>query len=334
MYSGRETDPLLRFSERCSKLFLMTTTLTPDIKTAAGFIRRGGVVAFPTETVYGLGANVFDEAAIGKIFEAKQRPQDNPLIAHIGSLNQLEQLAERIPDFARVLMDAFFPGPLTLVLTKTSDVPDIATAGLDSIGVRMPRHELARAFLAECGMPIVAPSANLSGRPSPTTWQSVREDLDGRIDCILQGDSTEIGLESTVVDCTGDRPFVLRQGSVTLEELQKIVPNAVSNESEMNVGKSPGLRHRHYSPNAKVVIIDNDTRASDARSSAYIGMSDREERFAVEQIVAHADEYAHILFEFFRECEREGLKKIYCESVNETGIGLALMDRIRRASHG
>jgi L-threonylcarbamoyladenylate synthase len=316
------------------KTFSVKTLLTTDPKAAAEIIRRGGVVAFPTETVYGLGANVFNEEAVREIFHAKQRPQDNPLIAHIASLDQLEQLAIDIPDFARVLVAALFPGPLTLVLNKASTVPPIATAGLDSIGVRMPRHELAREFLAACGTPVVAPSANLSGRPSPTTWEAVYEDLDGRVDCILQGDATEIGLESTVVDCTGDRPIVLRQGSVTLEDIRKVVPNAESSDSPDDARKSPGLRHRHYSPNAKVVIIDSDTQVLDEASSAYIGLSDREECFASEQIVADTEEYARILFEFFRECEREGLKTIYCEAVEEAGIGAALMDRIRRASQG
>ena len=310
------------------------TILTGDPITAGEILRRGGIVAFPTETVYGLGANVFDEQAIARVFEAKQRPQDNPLIAHIGDVGQLERLAVNITDFARVLIDEFFPGPLTLVLKKAATVPHIATAGLDSIGIRMPRHELARAFLAACGTPVVAPSANLSGRPSPTTWEAVFEDLDGRIDCILQGDPTEIGLESTVVDCTGDRPVVLRQGSVTLDEIRKVVPNAAANDSADDARKSPGLRHKHYSPNSTVMIVDRTTKIIDAPSAAYIGQSDRDERFAAEQIVSDADEYARILFEFFRECEREGLKTIYCEAVEETGIGAALMDRIRRAAQG
>lgn len=310
------------------------TILTGDPITAGEILRRGGIVAFPTETVYGLGANVFDESAVARIFEAKQRPQDNPLIAHVGSIDQLDRLAIDVPDLARVLIDAFFPGPLTLVLAKAAAVPLIATAGLDSIGIRMPRNELARAFLAACGTPVVAPSANLSGRPSPTTWEAVFEDLDGRIDCILQGEATEIGLESTVVDCTGDRPVVLRQGSVTLEDIQRVVPEAVANDLAEAERRSPGLRHKHYAPNAKVVIVDNDTRIADATTAAYIGLSDRDECFAAEQIVSDADEYARILFEFFRECEREGLRTIYCEAVEESGIGAALMDRIRRAAQG
>ena len=301
---------------------------------AGAILRRGGIVAFPTETVYGLGANVFDEKAIGRVFEAKKRPPDNPLIAHIGSIEYLDDLASHIPGFARVLIDTFFPGPLTLVLEKANAVPHIATAGLDSIGVRMPRHGLAREFLAACGTPVVAPSANLSGRPSPTTWEAVYEDLDARIDCILQGEATEIGLESTVVDCTGDRPIVLRQGSVTLDDIRKIVRNADASDSSEDARKSPGLKHKHYSPNANVVVLDREMKVEDASSAAYIGLSDREECFASEKIAADAEEYARVLFEFFRECEREGLTTIYCEAVEETGMGAALMDRIRRASQG
>ena len=316
------------------KTFSVKTLLTTDPAAAAELIRRGGIVAFPTETVYGLGANVFDEHAVCKIFEAKQRPQDNPLIAHIGSLDQLTLLAERVPDFARALIDSFFPGPLTLVLKKSAAVPPIATAGLDSIGVRMPRHELAREFLAACATPVVAPSANLSGRPSPTTWEAVYEDLNGRIDCILQGEATEIGLESTVVDCTGDKPVILREGSVTLEDIRRVVSGAVTNDSEELHRKSPGLRHKHYAPNASVILVDRETKIEDASSSAYIGLSDREEPFASEKIVGDLSEYAHVLFEFFRECEREGIKRIYCEKVEASGIGSALMDRIQRAAQG
>ena len=309
--------------------------MTDDPAAAGDILRRGGIVAFPTETVYGLGANVFDEKAIAKVFEAKRRPQDNPLIAHIGDTAVLEQVASAVPDFAAQLIAKFFPGPLTLVLPKRVEVPLIATAGLDSIGVRMPRHELARVFLKACRTPVVAPSANLSGRPSPTTWQAVHEDLNGRIDCILQGDPTEIGIESTVVDCTGDRPVVLRQGSVTLEEIQTVVPDAISNDRSKLSRRSPGLRHKHYAPDAKVVLVDGATPIADAASAAgYIGISDRQEPFAAEMIVGDIDEYAHALYEFFRDCEREGIKTIYCEDVDETGIGVALMDRIRRAAQG
>ena len=311
----------------------MNTVLTHDPIAAAEFIRRGGVVAFPTETVYGLGADVFDERAVGKIFEAKQRPADNPLIAHISDVDQVGRLAAQVPSYADVLIERFFPGPLTLVLQKRDEVSSIVTAGLDSVGVRMPRHGLAREFIKACGTPIVAPSANLSGRPSPTTWQAVLEDLDGRIDCILQGEATEIGLESTVVDCTGDHPVLLRQGSVSLEDLQAVVHEAVrASEGSDDERKSPGLRHKHYSPRASVkIVVTVDKVEADA---AFIGIDEPAVRPAFSMIVADAGEYARELFEFFRECDRRGIKAIYCQSVPETGIGGALMDRIRRAAQG
>lgn len=304
---------------------------------AAGILRGGGVVAFPTETVYGLGASVFDEAAVARIFDAKQRPADNPLIAHISSIDQLEELASAVPGSARKLIDAFFPGPLTVVLPKFVRVPEIATAGLDTIGVRMPGSELARRFLKACGVPVVAPSANLSGRPSPTTWQAVMEDLDGRIDCILKGDPTEIGLESTVVDCTGDVPVVLRAGAVSLDQLRRVVPDIAEHEAgTAAVFRSPGLRHRHYSPRANVRLVHQDRQFEilDPRSSAFIGLRRPRARVGVERICGSIEEYAHSLFEFFRECDRRGIDTIYCEAVDETGIGIALMDRIRRAAEG
>ena len=208
---------------------------------AAEFIKRGGLVAFPTETVYGLGANAFDENAVAKIFEAKRRPADNPLIAHVTEIGQINELTTEITESAEKFIYSFFPGPLTVVLRKSEKVPFIATAGLDTIGVRMPRSELAHQFIEACETPIVAPSANLSGRPSPTTWQAVAEDLDGRVDCILQSDATEIGLESTVVDCTSLVPIVLRSGSVTFEQLRSVVPETALFMGEpIEPPRSPG----------------------------------------------------------------------------------------------
>lgn len=314
----------------------MKTVLTNDPLEAAEFIKRCGIVAFPTETVYGLGANVFDENAIAKIFEAKRRPADNPLIAHISEIEQIRELATKVTENAEKFIRRFFPGPLTLVLPKTDAVPYIATAGLETVGVRMPRFELAHRFIAACGLPVVAPSANLSGRPSPTTWQAVAEDLDGRIDCILQGDPTEIGLESTVVDCTGEVPLLLRQGAVSLEQLKAIVPETRRYEATANEQpKSPGLKHRHYSPTAKVLILDHKFEISNFESgAAYIGVNERGDRFQIARICDSVEEYAHSIFEFFRECDRQGVAAIYCETVDETGIGAALMDRLRRAAEG
>ncbi len=313
----------------------MKTVLTTSPEEAAEFIKRGGVVAFPTETVYGLGANVFDEAAVGGIFKAKRRPADNPLIAHIAEIGQIERLTTGVSEHAQAFIDAFFPGPLTIVLPKSANVPMIATGGLDTIGVRMPRFAVAHEFLASCGVPVVAPSANLSGRPSPTTWQAVAEDLDGRIDCILVGDSTEIGLESTVVDCTGDTPLLLRAGAVSLAQLQAVVPETrgytpLDNEQP----RSPGLKHKHYSPSAQVVLLSGDAEADADIRSAYIGLLRRGVGFGLVRICGSVEEYAHSVFEFFRECDRQGIKAIFCESVDERGIGAALMDRLRRAAEG
>ena len=310
----------------------MKTILTTSVIEAAEFIRRGGAVAFPTETVYGLGANVFDAKAIEKIFVAKRRPNDNPLIAHVGSLKQIELLVSEITTNAQKFINAFFPAPLTLVLPKAETVPFIATANLETIGVRMPRNDLALEFLQACNVPLVAPSANLSGRPSPTNWQAVYEDLDGRIDCILQGEATEIGLESTVVDCTSNIPLVLRAGAISLEDLQLIVPETLIYRISTNESpKSPGLKHRHYSPHANVVLI-SDLRFQISERSAFIGLNEPVGEFDLIKLCQSIEDYAHELFQFFRECDRRQIETIYCETVRENGIGLAIMDRLKRAS--
>ncbi len=311
----------------------MQTIFTTSPAEAAEFIKRGGTVAFPTETVYGLGADIFDEIAVAKIFEAKNRPADNPLIAHIADLRQITELSDGVNRTAQKFIDAFFPGPLTIVLPKTDRVPRVATAGLDTIGIRMPRFELAHQFLAACETSVAAPSANLSGSPSPTTWEAVAEDLDGRIDCILQSDATEIGIESTVVDCTSETPMVLRSGSVSIEQLRAVVASTlVYDFSETESRRSPGLRHRHYSPQATVVIIENATGLIFESGAAYIGLSRPNAKFDRKLVCSGVAEYAHSLFEYFRECDRLSIKKIYCEKVPESGVGVALMDRIRRAA--
>lgn len=310
----------------------ISTIKTTDPKEAARLLIRGGVVAFPTETVYGLGAAIFDEAEIQRVFEAKGRPGDNPLIAHIGDVGQIDLLASELSTSADRLIEAFFPGPLTIVVKKTEAVPAIATAGLATIGIRMPNSELALAFLRACGTPIVAPSANISGRPSPTTWQAVRDDLDGRIDCILQGEPTEIGLESTVVDCSVEPPVLLRRGAISIETLQSVVPEIREAElGDEGPARSPGLKHKHYSPRA-TVAIGTSLPLGFAGRAAFIGTSMPRDVFAESRIAASVEEYAANLFEFFRECDRRGIDLIVCEAVPETGIGAALMDRIRRAA--
>jgi L-threonylcarbamoyladenylate synthase len=314
----------------------MKTVVTRSPEEAAEYVRRGEVVAFPTETVYGLGAAIFDEAAVRKIFAAKGRPPDNPLIAHVADVASIDLVARAVPASARRLVESFFPGPLTLVLPKRPEVPAIATAGLDTIGVRMPGAPLARAFLAACGVPVVAPSANVSGRPSPTTTRAVVEDLGGRIACILAGDQTPVGIESTVVDCTEEPPVVLRAGGTPLERLREVVGSIRSIEAAGAAGlaRSPGTRHRHYSPRAQVRVVGSPFDAPASPRHAFIGLDapTSPSDFGRVRVCADADDYAHHLFEFFRECDAAGMTTIFCQLAPRSGVGVAINDRIDRAS--
>ncbi|MFZ4627409.1 MAG: L-threonylcarbamoyladenylate synthase [Blastocatellia bacterium] len=325
----------------------MRTRITFSPTRAAEYLRRGELVAFPTETVYGLGANLFDGEAIRKIFLAKGRPHDNPLIAHIASRVQLRQVAAAIPPLAESLIERFFPGPLTVLLPRHERVPLEATAGLSTIGVRMPDHRLAQRFLLACGVPVAAPSANLSGRPSPTTWEAVQADLDGRIACILRGEQTRVGLESTVVDCTGDRLVLLRAGAVSFEELAAFVPAGglidgtdAASSDRGTTPRSPGMKYRHYSPRAEVVVIDLLRRREEGWSpgphAAWIGLRTppHPERFQRIALCPDPAAYAHRLFAFFRQCDAEGIKRIFCQAVPPEGLGRAVMDRIRKAAFG
>jgi L-threonylcarbamoyladenylate synthase len=287
----------------------MKTTITSSPERAAAVLITGGVAAFPTETVYGLGANVFDETAVGDIFRAKGRPGDNPLIVHLHDPAQLTEVARRVPPHARRLMDRFFPGPLTLVLPKHPTIPAQATAGLETVGVRMPAHPVARRFLKACGFPVAAPSANRSGRPSPTSWRAVERDLGGRIPCILKGPRARVGLESTVVDCTGRAPVVLRPGAVTLEELRRVVPaTRAATARDLAQGRSPGTRHRHYAPAARVVLMPRGASpgavvAAGRTRTAWIGVGQPPGGLRLTRRCADVAEYAREVFHFFRVCE-------------------------------
>ena len=295
------------------------------------------MVAFPTETVYGLGASVFNEGAIAKIFAAKGRPSDNPLIAHVATVEQIDLLAREIPAAARLLIDKFFPGPLTVILPKRPEVPLLATAGLETIGVRMPDHPLAIELLRTCRVPLVAPSANLSGRPSPTTWQAVLEDLDGRIACILQGEPTRVGLESTVVDCTSAVPAVLRAGAITIEALRTVIPGiALSDQPTSEAPRSPGMKYRHYAPHARVVLCHTPTAIAVIDRAAYIGLDPphNPQDFARVALCQAVDDYAREVFQFFRECDAAGIETIFCQTVEREGLGFALMDRLQKAARG
>jgi L-threonylcarbamoyladenylate synthase len=315
------------------------THITSDPDVAAAYLRRGQCVAFPTETVYGLGADAFDPGAVARIFEAKGRPSDNPLIVHVAARAEVVRVAAAVPEAARALMDAFWPGPLTLVLPKHPRVPSAVTAGLDTVGVRWPRHLAAQALLAACGVPVAAPSANRSGRPSPTTWRDVEADLGGRIACILRGGPTEAGLESTVVDATRAVPVVLRPGAVPVEALRAVVPSValpdVAKEREADAPpRSPGTRHRHYAPDAAVCLVAHPREAVPGARHAYVGLDAPQDAdaFARTHVAADVEAYARRLFAFFREAERAGCTRIYAQAVPPTGLGRALMDRLRRAA--
>ncbi len=312
----------------------MQTTITNSPEEAAAILNAGGVVAFPTETVYGLGAGICHPQAIRQIFQAKGRPGDNPLIVHIYSIEQLADVADEINAEAKRLIEHFVPGPLTLVLKKNPCVPDIVTAGLQTVGIRCPVNPIAREFLRLSHCPVAAPSANLSGLPSATSWEAVYEDLDGKIDCVLRGTPSAIGLESTIVDCSGSQPLLLRAGAITLEHLQAIVPDIatpVTTDKEAPP-KSPGLKYPHYAPKAAIVLCHALEKMVIEPSSAYIGLSEPPQSVSRLKLCESLEEYGRELFSFFRHCDANGVHIIYCELPSNEGLGRAIRDRLMRAA--
>jgi L-threonylcarbamoyladenylate synthase len=332
------------------------------IARAATVIRAGGLVAFPTETVYGLGADALNEDAVRRIFLAKERPADDPLIVHIAYTQQLAQLARQIPQRAWDLTEKFWPGPLTLVLPKTERVPTVTTGGLDTVAVRMPRHPVAKRLIELSGVPLAAPSANRFGRPSPTTAQHVWEDLAGRIELILDGGPTPIGVESTVLDLTQDPPMVLRPGGVTLEELRAVLGyvqmlDAAHREAAK---RSPGTRYRHYAPRARVLLVeqgmveavleglsgkrvgvlvhgtrlrlDRTSSPANGRRRRTVQTKSGGGEVIVIQMPQSLKAYARRLFAALRELDAQGVDVIVVEKLEERGLGRAIMDRLRRAS--
>lgn len=328
------------------------------IRIAANFIREGGLVAFPTETVYGLGADALNPEAVRALFEAKKRPFDNPPIVHVEDVKDVLRLAMKVPAKAERLMNDFWPGPLTLIFKRSEVVPDVTVAGLDTVAVRMPRHNVALALIRESGKTIAAPSANLAGKPSPTTAKHVLDDLDGRIDAVLDAGPTSIGVESTVLDLTVDPPQVLRPGGTPYEVLQRVLgrvelhPVAVA-EKELAVEKtrSPGLKHRHYAPDADVIVVEGELLSAVMDKVKELAESYMEEGFkvgvlATDETVAHyrADVVRSLggrrdsaivaknLFRLLREFDLEGVDVIIAEGIPTEGLGLAVMNRLRKAS--
>jgi L-threonylcarbamoyladenylate synthase len=330
---------------------------TEKVQTAAAFIKKGGLVAFPTETVYGLGADALNPKAVLALFEAKKRPLDNPPIVHVENIDDVYKLATKVPPQAEKLIREFWPGPLTLVLKRAETVPKVTVAGLDTVAIRMPRHNVALALIKESRCPIAAPSANLAGKPSPTSAKHVLDDLDGKIDAILDGGFTCIGVESTVVDMSVNPPMVLRPGGTPFEALRmaigevKLHPFVVA-EAELPLGaaRSPGMRHKHYAPNAKVILVEGSIAEVTAKVKE-LTASYRLEACKVgvlatdETITQHKADVvkslgsrfnlaviAQNLFRLLREFDAEGVDVVIAEGVPAEGLGLAVMNRLRKAS--
>ena len=313
------------------------------IELCAGVIRRGGLVALPTETVYGLGANALDERAVAGIFAAKGRQQDNPLIVHVASLDDIEPLVAETPDVFERLAERFWPGPLTLVMRKSEKVPDNVTAGLDTVAIRMPEHPAAQALIRACGCPIAAPSANPSGKPSPTTAKHVLNDLDGKIAYILDGGSCRVGLESTVLDISGEVPRILRPGGVTYDDLRAVLGAVeIDRPSATETPRSPGMKYRHYAPKAPLTAV----LGPPAKSAEYIKKRLGDNTAALmfddcafdhPRVVTfgasedYAAQAAH-LFDALRMLDGMDVSEILAQTPDENGLGHAVANRIKKAA--
>jgi len=314
------------------------------IELAASIIHNGGLVAFPTETVYGLGADAMNENAVRKIFEAKGRPADNPCIVHVDSRDMLDRVAGGVGAKAERLIQKFWPGPLTLVLERKPEVASSVSAGLSTVAVRMPGNRIALEMIRAARTPIAAPSANASGKPSPTTAAHVLEDLGGRIDLILDGGTTNIGIESTVLDVTTDPPMILRPGWITQEKLSEVIGPVERAAGDEELRRSPGTRHRHYSPRARIILIEHgspefieEVCKTHLREGAvgFIGHTpvaiDAADFYSI-QLGSDAGDYAHSIYASLRELDDRNPGVVVIEGIPEGGEGAAVMDRLRRAS--
>lgn len=322
-----------------------------EIERAGRLLREGDLVAFPTETVYGLGANALDEEAAKKIYAAKGRPSDNPLIVHIADMECLPYIVKEVPEPAKKLADAFWPGPLTMILNKSEKVPYGTTGGLDTVAVRMPSDPVAAELIRAGGGYIAAPSANTSGRPSPTTAAHVYEDMNGRIPLILDGGAVSIGLESTIVDLTAEVPMILRPGYITLEMIREALGEAemdrglIADDSKIRP-KAPGMKYRHYAPKAELLIVEGEAedviayinaRAAAVPGTGIICTEETRGRYPqgdVKCIGSRRDErsIAGHLFAILREFDNDGAEIIYSESFETPGLGQAIMNRLLKAA--
>ena len=325
------------------------------IEKAARIIKKGGLVAFPTETVYGLGANALNKKAVKKIFEAKKRPLDNPIIVHIADFKDLFKLTKKIPKIVKNLAKIFWPGPLTLVLFKKKIVPNEVTAGSDTVAIRMPKNKIALELIKASGFPIAAPSANLAGRPSPTTAWHVFEDLGKKIDLILDGGPTKVGVESTVVDLTVKPPLILRPGGLSFEKLKKVLkdlkphPFLKGEKLRDKILKSPGMKYRHYAPKAPLILIEGKDFVSKIQNlinqykkrKKKVGvMATKETKkfYKNANLILtpgsrkNLEEIAKNLFKVLRQFDKKRVDIILAESFPEKGIGFAIMHRLKKAA--
>jgi len=327
----------------------LETKLKLSIEEAASLLQNKQTVAFPTETVYGLGADATSDEAVSAIFAAKGRPGDNPLIVHIGSVEQLPQVVAEVSDAAKMLIDAFWPGSLTIILPKQANLSDLVTAGLSTVGVRIPSHPVALELLKKVNLPIAAPSANVSGRPSPTTAQHVADDLRGKIAGIVDGGETQIGLESTVIDCTATIPVILRPGGVTKEEIEAVIGKVYVYEApktEHRRPRSPGMKYKHYAPAAPMTIVRGDAgffqqvideAQSDGKKVGILVSEENASKFDADVVVtcgtrSDFSSVAKRLYDALREFDQHDIDVIYCESFDDSGLGEAIMNRLLKAS--
>ena len=328
------------------------------LKKISQTLRDGGLVVLPTETVYGLGGNGLNKRACKKIYEAKGRPSDNPLILHIAENSQLDPLVAEIPDVAKKCMEKFWPGPLTIIFKRSDLIPDEATGGLETVAIREPSNEIAHAILKAVDFPVAAPSANLSGRPSPTKVEHVIEDLNGRVDIIVDGGHSVVGIESTVLDVTVDPPMILRPGKITLEDLREIdenirIDNATIDAKSGEIPKSPGQKYRHYAPRAEAICFGGrlDKVVNEIKKNIE---ENKDKKIAVLATDESYDEYKNLdikllinlgsrenleevaanLFDALRRCDDENVDIIFAEGFELRGIGLSIMNRLLKACSG
>lgn len=313
------------------------------ISEAAKLINNGSVVVFPTETVYGLGANAFNENAVKKIFEVKGRPQDNPLIIHISSKDQIPELVEEITPFAQKIIDKFMPGPITVIMKKKKIVPDVVTAGLDSVGIRMPMHKMARKFIEKCNCPIAAPSANISTHISPTNAIDVYEDLKGKVDIILDGGNCSVGIESTIVDMTKDIPIILRPGGVTMKKIVDTIGVCQNFKGEVKIALAPGMKYKHYAPNCDMVIAKKTSIISEYEKQIKLGKNPiiicensiakslSKQRYI--SVGKSGKEIMKNIFATMHEAQKIS-DYIICQDFGTRGVRSSVMNRVLKASGG